>query len=40
MSRLNITKEVVDGLGFARACVLDQRRSSHDRENHFQILFA
>jgi hypothetical protein len=34
VSRPNITDEVVDGLGFARACVLDQRVASHDRKDH------
>ena len=34
MSRPNITDEVVDGLDFARACVLDQRESSHGRKDH------
>jgi len=34
MSRPNVTDDVVDGLGFARACVLDQRASSHDRKDH------
>jgi hypothetical protein len=29
-----VTDEVVDGLGFARACVLDQRAASHNREDH------
>ena len=33
MSRPNITDEVVDGLGFARACVLDQRVASHNRKD-------
>jgi hypothetical protein len=31
VSRPNITDEIVDGLGFARACVLDQRIASHAR---------
>lgn len=31
MSRPNVTDEIVDGLGFARACVLDQRVASHRR---------
>lgn len=31
MSRPTVTDEVVDGLGFARACVLDQRVASHRR---------
>lgn len=34
MSRPNVTDENVDGLGFARACVLDQRVSSHARKDH------
>lgn len=34
MSRPNVTDEVVDGLGFARACVLDQRVASHNRKDH------
>lgn len=34
VSRLNITDEIVDGLGFARACVLDQRAAAHMRENY------
>ena len=34
MSRPDITDDVVDGLGFARACVLDQRVASHDRKYH------
>ena len=34
MSRPNITDEIVDGLGFARACVLDQRVASHSRGDH------
>ncbi len=34
MSRPNITDEIVDGLGFARACVLDQRAASHARKEH------
>lgn len=34
MSRPNVTDEVVEGLGFARACVLDQRASSHARKDH------
>lgn len=34
MSRPNITDEIIDGLGFARACVLDQRASSHSRKDH------
>ena len=31
MSRPNVTDEIVAGLGFARACVLDQRVASHAR---------
>ncbi len=34
MSRPNITDDVVDGLNFARACVLDQRVASHGRGDH------
>lgn len=34
MSRPNVTDKTVDGLSFARACVLDQRSSSHKREDH------
>jgi hypothetical protein len=34
MSRPNVTDEVVDGLGFARACVLDQRVASHNRKDY------
>jgi len=34
VSRPNITDEIVDGLGFARACVLDQRVASHKRKDH------
>lgn len=34
MSRPNVTDEIVDGLGFARACVLDQRVASHNRNDH------
>ena len=34
MSRPNVTDDVVDGLGFARACVLDQRVASHTRKDH------
>ena len=34
MSRPNITDKVVDGLDFARACVLDQRASSHGRKDY------
>ena len=34
MSRPNVTDAVIDGLGFARACVLDQRGASHSRKDH------
>ena len=34
MSRPNVTDTIVDGLGFARACVLDQRAASHNRKDH------
>ena len=34
MSRPNITDEVVAGLSFARACVLDQRTASRNRGDH------
>jgi hypothetical protein len=34
MSRPNVTDDIVDGLGFARACVLDQRVASHNRKDH------
>jgi hypothetical protein len=34
VSRPNVTDDVVDGLGFARACVLDQREASHNRKDH------
>jgi hypothetical protein len=34
VSRPNVTDEIVDGLGFARACVLDQRVASHNRKDH------
>ena len=34
MSRPNVTDAVVDGLDFARACVLDQRSSSHSRKDY------
>ena len=39
MSRPNVTVKIgfarfVDGLGFARACVLDQRSASHARKEH------
>ena len=33
MSRPNVTDQIVDGLGFARACVLDQRVASHNRKD-------
>lgn len=34
MSRPNITDIHVDSLDFARACVLDQRASSHSRKDY------
>jgi hypothetical protein len=34
MSRPNVTDAVVDGLNFARACVLDQRAASHNRKDY------
>lgn len=34
MSRPNVTDDVVDGLSFACACVLDQRTASHARKDH------
>ena len=34
MSRPNVTDEVVTGLTFARACVLDQQAASHARKDH------
>lgn len=34
MSRPNVTDEIIAGLAFARACVLDQRASSHRRNDH------
>jgi|APFre7841882630_1041343.scaffolds.fasta_scaffold421206_2 hypothetical protein len=34
MSRPLITDDIVDGLSFARACVLDQRVASHNRKDH------
>lgn len=34
MSRPNVTDKTVDGLRFARACVLDQRVASHARDDH------
>jgi hypothetical protein len=33
MSRPDVNDDVVDGLGFARACVLDQRVASHARKD-------
>jgi len=33
MSRPNITDDIVSGLEFARACVLDQRTASHNQGN-------
>jgi len=34
MSRPNVTDDVINGLAFARACVLDQRVASHSRKDH------
>jgi hypothetical protein len=34
VSRPNVTDDVVAGLEFARACVLDQRAASHSRKDH------
>jgi hypothetical protein len=34
MSRPLVTDSIVEGLGFARACVLDQRFASHHRGQH------
>jgi hypothetical protein len=34
MSRPNVTDALVEGLAFARACVLDQREASHGRKDH------
>lgn len=34
VARVVIDAEVVDGLAFARACVLDQRAASHKRKDH------
>lgn len=34
MSRPNVTDRTVDGLMFARACVLDQRSASRNRGDH------
>jgi len=34
LSRPNITDLTVDGLAFARACVLDQRNASHASKNY------
>lgn len=34
MSRPNVTDDVVEGLKFARACVLDQRTASHARKDY------
>lgn len=34
MSRPNVTDEIIDGLKFARACVLDQRVASHNHKDH------
>jgi|EndMetStandDraft_4_1072995.scaffolds.fasta_scaffold00240_29 hypothetical protein len=33
MSRPNVTDSIVEGLRFARACVLDQQAASHGRED-------
>jgi hypothetical protein len=33
VSRPNVTDDVVVGLSFARACVLDQQSASHARED-------
>lgn len=34
MSRPNVTDEIISGLAFARACVLDQQVASHARHDH------
>jgi len=34
VSRPNVTDDVIDGLAFARACVLDQQSSSHNRKDY------
>lgn len=34
MSRPNVTDDIIKGLAFARACVLDQRVASHQRKDH------
>ena len=34
MSRPHVTDDLVKGLAFARACVLDQRAASHSRKDH------
>ena len=34
MSRPNVTDKIVEGLAFARACVLDQRGASHNRKDY------
>jgi hypothetical protein len=34
VSRPNVTDAIIDGLSFARACVLDQRAASHKRLDH------
>jgi hypothetical protein len=34
VSRPNVTDEVIEGLAFARACVLDQRSASHNRKDY------
>jgi hypothetical protein len=33
VSRPNVTDAIIDGLAFARACVLDQRVASHNRDD-------
>lgn len=34
MSRPNVTDEVIEGLSFACACVLDRRAASHLRQDY------
>lgn len=34
MSRPSVTDTIVDGLNFARSCVLDQQAAAHDRNYH------
>jgi hypothetical protein len=34
MSRPHITDEIVTGLSFARACILDQQAASHKRGDY------